>query len=196
MKITIDDKICAKQKLAIEECLMALAVKMAKDPEQLWKDLLSREIIVKKPEGTMITQRWSDTIDEIICDSTGLSCKDQELLAFAKELRLLFPEGKQTRASQGGVHYYYRCNATEIMQSLKRFFTYFGEYPLEDIKDATKRYVAHFRGDYESMRIIKYFIIKDERNKGKDITSDLATYLDNKEEGEESKTEDWTTKMV
>jgi hypothetical protein len=54
------------------------------------------------------------------------------------------------------------------------------------------------------MRLIKYFILKDDVRLSEDGTghveqiSDLATFLENKEsEGEEGVTnEDWTTKMI
>jgi hypothetical protein len=73
----------------------------------------------------------------------------------------------------------------------------------EDILDATRRYVASFQGNYSGMRLIKYFILKDDVRQGEDGNhveqiSDLATFLENKEsEGEEGVTnEGWTTKMI
>ena len=66
----------------------------------------------------------------------------------------------------------------------------------EEILDATKRYVASFQGNYTGMRLIKYFILKDDVKPSEDgqghveQISDLATFLENKESEEEVVTND------
>jgi hypothetical protein len=99
--------------------------------------------------------------------------------------------------------YYYRCNNGEVVKKLKKFFTIFGNVSDEEILDATKRYVASFQGNYTGMRIIKYFILKDDVKPSEDgqghveQISDLATFLENKESEEEVvNNEDWTTKLI
>ena len=99
--------------------------------------------------------------------------------------------------------YYYRCNNSEVVKKLKKFFTIFGNVSDEEILDATKRYVASFQGNYTGMRLIKYFILKDDVKPSEDgqghveQISDLATFLENKESEEEADTtEGWTTKIV
>ena len=87
--------------------------------------------------------------------------------------------------------YYYRCNKSEVSKALNRFFTQFGNYPEDEIIDATKRYVASFQGNYTGMRLAKYFIMKnpikqDENGKGYvEQVSDLLTFLENKESEKE-----------
>ena len=101
--------------------------------------------------------------------------------------------------------YYYRCNKAEVVKKLKKFFEFFGNYSDEDILDATKRYVASFRGDYKRLRLIKYFILKDavkETEDGNHVEqiSDLLTFVENRESEEEvgvnTSEGDWTTKLI
>ena len=208
MKITIDEKVCLKHKMSVPEVLMALALRSCK--ENTIENMLNREILVVKEEGLFedayrVTQRWSDVLDEIISDSSGkVEKSDEELLELAKQMRELYPEGRMKNRYGQLTPYYYRCNNPEVVRKLKKFFSIYGNVTDEDILDATRRYVASFRGNYTNMRLIKYFILKDDVKPSEDGTShveqisDLATFLENKESGEEEggNTDDWTTKLI
>jgi hypothetical protein len=198
MKVTINEKVCLKHKLTLTEFLMALAVRTCQNVGEVFDNMLNREIIVKQGEDYLITQRWSDVLDEIISDSSGSVEKtDEELLELAKQMREIYPAGKMKSRSGLSTPYYYRCNNSEVVKKLKKFFTLFGSRPDEEILDATRRYVASFHGNYSNMRLIKYFILKDDVRLSEDGTghveqiSDLATFLENKEsEGEEVNNDD------
>ena len=205
MKVTINEKVCLKHKLTLTEFLMALAVRTCQNVGEVLDNMLNREILVKQGEDYLITQHWSDVLDEIISDSSGsIEKSDEELLELAKQMRELYPQGKMKDRYGRMTPYYYRCNNSEVVKKLKKFFTIFGSVSDEDILDATKRYVASFQGNYTGMRLIKYFIIKDDVKPSEDGTghveqiSDLATFLENKEsEGEEGvNNDDWTTKLI
>jgi hypothetical protein len=203
MKITIDEKVCLKYKMTVPEVLMALALRSCE--ENTIENMLNREILVVKEEGLFedayrVTQRWSDVLDEILSDSSGkVEKSDEELLELAKQMRELYPQGKMKDRYGRMTPYYYRCNNSEVVKKLKKFFTVFGNVSDEDILDATKRYVASFQGNYSGMRLIKYFILKDDVKPSEDGTghveqiSDLATFLENKEseEGETSNDDSW-----
>ncbi len=60
MKITIDDKVCLKHKLSIDEALIVLAIKYSKNIEETFNNLISREVLVKDDENTYLTQHWND----------------------------------------------------------------------------------------------------------------------------------------
>lgn len=189
MKITIDEKVCLKHKLSFEEVLMALVYRHTKDPTKVFRNLLKREVLVKQGGTYPVTQRWSDEIDEILADSSGCCQKsDEELLALAKKMRELYPQEKMKDRFGKPTQYYYRCNNSEVMKALKRFFTQFGNYSDEEVLDATRRYVASFQGQYwqKGMRLIKYFILKNPIKQGEDgqghieQVSDLLTFIENK----------------
>lgn len=190
MKITIDEKVCLKHKMTVPEVLTALAIRSSEHTDDLLENMENREIIVyvEKDNNYLVTQHWSEVLDEILCDSSEECVKsDIELLELAKKMREAYPQGKMKDRFGRETPYYYRCNNSEIVKKLKKFFTLFGNYSDEEIVDATKRYVAACHGDYNGkLRLIKYFILKDavkETEDGNHVeqVSDLLTFLENKE---------------
>ena len=191
MKITIDEKACQKHKLSLDEFLVALMYRQVKKPAEVTDSLVSKEVLVAKDDKYWITQHWSDVINEILCDSVKATERtDEEIHELAKQIRLCFPQGTKPETNK-----YFRNNSREVAQHLKRFFVAYGDYSDEDVLDATKKYVDSFHGDYRYMKLDKYFIIKDLRKEGGDITSDLATFLDNKGE-EVNNSRDWTSQII
>ena len=190
MKITIDDKICLKHKMTFEEFLMALMFRQVKDPREITNNLLNREIVVAQGGKHLVTQHWSEVIDEILADSQGGERTDEELLELAKKMREAYPQGRMIDRKTGQpTSYYFRCNTGEVAKKLKTFFARYGNYSDEDILDAEKRYVASYRGNYQQkgFRLIKYFILKDDVKQGPDGNyveplSPLLDFLENKEE--------------
>ena len=203
MKLTIDEKVCIKHKMTVPEVLAALSVRMSDNHEAMMENLFNREILVQSNDQTFLTQKWSDVLDEIICDSSqGCNKTDSELVELALKVMQCFPEGKMKDRFGRPTPYYYRCNKSEVSKALKRFFTQFGsEYSDDAIVNAAKRYVASFNGNYTGMRIAKYFIMKnptkqDENGKGYvEQVSDLLTFLENGGSEEEVviNNDDWLT---
>lgn len=193
MKITLDEKQCLKNKLTLQETLIALAVRAGKMKEAI-ANLTAREVIVEHGSDYFITQHWNDVIEGLLCDcaNNGLDLSDERLLALAVKVQECFPKQKMLNGWGQETPFYFRCNKTEIKNKLKKFLTIYGEVSDEDILDATKRYVASFASKgYRGMRLAKYFILKDDRKLGADEEvhveqlSDLATFLENKSEGSE-----------
>ena len=207
MKLTIDEKMCLKHKMTIEEFLIAYMYGHVKKPDQVLQNLLNREILVLKNGDYYLTQRWNDVMNEIIADSTQEQ-DEERLKNLAIQMRDLYPAGRIIDRKTGQpTSYYFKCNVSEIMKKLKTFFIRFGNFSDEDILDATKRYVASFRGNYQQkgFRIIKYFIWKDDVKVGPDgnyveSISPLLDFLENKESEEEvvvgTNSDDWMTKMI
>jgi len=176
-KVTIDEKVCTKQKMTLVETLFALAVKRGLNKDVI-DNMLNREILVKDNKGEfMVTQHWSDVVEEILCDSNQ-SLNDVRLLELAKKIQEIFPPGFK-RDERTGAKYVHKSNSKAIQQALKRFINYYEDYPDEEILTATRHYVASFRGNYSRIEMANYFVFKDNRNKGGDITSSLATFLEN-----------------
>lgn len=194
MKTVLNEKICLKHNLTLQELLVALAVRGGKVNEVV-NNLVSREVIVERNGEYYITQHWNDVVDEILCDSAnnGIDLSDERLLALAKRVQECFPVMKMRNAYGQETPFYYRCNKTEIKNKLKKFLTVYGDVPDDDIVDATKRYVATYASKgYVGMRLAKYFIIKEDRKLNADEEihveeiSDLATFLENKTDEEET----------
>ena len=194
MKTVLNEKICLKHNLTLQELLVALAVREGKVKEVV-NNLVSREVIVERNREYYITQHWNDVVNEILCDSAnnGMDLSDERLLALAKKVQECFPIMKMRNAYGQETPFYYRCNKTEIKNKLKKFLTVYGDVPDDDIVDATKRYVATYASKgYVGMRLAKYFIIKEDRKLHADEEmhveeiSDLATFLENKTDEEET----------
>ena len=183
MKFTIDEAVVTRLGMDLPSLFATLLVKTGADIEQVFSNLVKKEVLVKEIlGGYSVTPRWDDVCNNILLTSEKTIPKDEELEPLALELMSIVPQTKMP-----GTPYYYKCNKREIILKLKKFFKLYGMYPYEDIVNATKRYVASFNGDYRYMKLLKYFIMKDEKRTDADgkgyieETSMLATELENKE---------------
>lgn len=198
MKITIDEKVCLKHKMTMQEFLISLAVRIG-GFEKTIDNMVGREILVDVGGQMQVTQHWSDVLDEIIAESGGCTKSEDELKELAKKMIEAYPHGAMIDRRTGKpTTYFFQCNNYEVRAKLKSFYARYGEYPDEDILDAEKRYVARWNGNYQQMgfRQLKYFIFKKDKDTG-EISSPLLDFLENKESEEEGvNNDDWTTKVI
>ena len=196
MKISINDEVCTKEGLQIEDLLAVLLVRTGADIPKLFQSLTDRKILVKDMFGNyLVTQHWDDVVCSVMLDSDKDRQPEDRLEALALELASIFPKEKKE-----GTCYYFRGNKKDNVLRLKKFFKLYGnKYTDEQILNAAKSYVASFNGNYSYMRILKYFIWKDavktdsEGKKYIEETSDLASWIEN--EGQTG-TGDWTSSLV
>lgn len=133
------------------------------------------------PYNIQIPKTTYAQYDDIILASEKASPKDmsnEELLSLAAKLKEIYPKGK----NQGG--YPWADGVELIAKRLKSFFKKYGRHTSEEIIDATQRYVNDMEGRTD-MRLLKYFMFKDGRNRATgevEYTSDLLTYIENKDE--------------
>lgn len=192
MKIVIDEKICKKHHLSVTEVLVSLGIRSSEDVNETLNELEEKQVLVYKDNNYMVTQPWSDILDEILCDSCSGEDNEERLIELAKKMRECFPEGKMP-----GTAYYYRCNVREVVLKLKKFFLQYGNYSDDKIIDATKRFIEAYNGNYRYLPLIKYFISKNKTVTDEDGTShiqevsELASYLENKETETKATSDDW-----
>ena len=199
MKITIDEDVCKKYGMTMSELLMILLVKLGVNILELGEQMADVQMIV--PHDTengkyLVTQRWNDTVENIILDSDKYTQPIDRLDQLVIELQKIFPEGKKEGTSQ-----YWRGNKREISLRLKKFFKlYDNTYTDEQILTAAKNYIETFNGQYNYMRVLKYFIWKDEKKLTEDEKiqvveiSDLANYIENANSINDLKDE-WTSTL-
>lgn len=180
MKITLDEKTCLKNKLTLQEALIAAAVSMG-NYKCTFDNMINKHVLGIM--GQSVDSKWKDIIKNLI------NSEDARFEALATKVQECFPKQKMMYANGTASPFYFRCNKTEIKNKLKKFLTIYGEVADEDIIDATKRYVASYAPKgYRGMRLAKYFIMKDDRKLMADDEvhveeiSDLATFLENKTE--------------
>ena len=180
MKITLDEKTCLKNKLTLQEALIATAVSMG-NYKSVFDNMINRHVLGIM--GQSLDSKWKDTIKNLI------NSEDARFEALAIKVQECFPKQKMINPNGLTSPFYFRCNKGEIKNKLKKFLTIYGDVSDEDIIDATKRYVASYASKgYRGMRLAKYFIMKDDRKLMADDEvhveeiSDLATFLENKTE--------------
>ena len=180
MKITLDEKTCLKNKLTLQEALIATAVSMG-NYKSVFDNMINRHVLGIM--GQSVDSKWKDTIKNL------MDAEDERFETLATKVQECFPKQKMMYANGTASPFYFRCNKTEIKNKLKKFLTIYGDVSDEDIIDATKRYVASYAPKgYKGMRLAKYFIMKDDRKLMADDEihveeiSDLATFLENKTE--------------
>lgn len=196
MDININEEICKKYGLEVNEVLAVLLIKTCNDIPKLFSILEKKEIVVRDLlQGYMITQRWDDVVSAILLDSDVKAPSPDRLENLATQLMEAFPKQKKI-----GTCHYFRGNRKDIILRLKKFFKLYGKYTDEQIVTAAKKYVESFNGDYSYMRILKYFIWKDEvkiNSEGDryvDEVSDLANWIENAGQ-EEELSNNWTTML-
>ena len=196
MDININEEICKKYGLDVSEVLAVLLIKTCNDIPKLFSILEEKEIVVRDLlQGYMVTQRWDDVVSTILLDSDVKAPSPDRLENLATQLMEIFPKQKKL-----GTCHYFRGNRKDIILRLKKFFKLYGKYTDEQIVVAAKKYVESFNGDYSYMRILKYFIWKDEvkiNSEGDryvDEVSDLANWIENAGQ-EEDLRNDWATTL-
>ena len=184
MKYIIDENICEKQGLPLPEMaaiiLFKCGITLSEFPF-LYKKLIEKEVFVEVEGKYYITHRYDDLFCKVLLDAEESIPTEDKLEELAISLMHIFPSGKKIGTSN-----YWRGNKKDIKLKLQKFFKLYGNsYSFDQIIEATKKYVDSFNGDYKFMRILKYFIWKDERKIGADgkcyieEVSDLASFLEN-----------------
>lgn len=117
-----------------------------------------------------------------------INIDNERLSNLAKGLKEIFPKGKK----EGTNSYWTEGNAL-IIKRLKLFFKKYGDiYTDEQILQAAQSYVDSFNGNYRFMRLLKYFIFKEEKGADNAVesTSDLINLIEHVGE-ENSISDNW-----
>ena len=196
MKIEVSDEICKKYNLSIEEALVLIGLKYSSqevfqklNKERFLLDLGSS--IFNEETKYKLSRKANEALSCILAESTDIVAKrTTNIEELADKLREIYPNGKIFNTN-----YYYRCNRQDIINKLKTFFKMYGtKYTDEQIINATQKYINSFNGNYAYLKLLKYFIWKDERLKGESVQSLLADFIEN-ESSEDTTNDDWTIEL-
>lgn len=196
MIITIDEDVCKTWGLSFSEVLAIVLVKTGKDIPTLFAELEDKKALVKDIFNKyLVTQGYDERVSSVLLDSEKDRQPQDRIELLAKQMMELFPNGKKQGTSQ-----YYRGNKKDVTLRLKKFFKLYGnKFTDNQILEATDKYVKSFNGNYNYMRVLKYFIWKDEKkvdSEGEGYiseVSDLASYIEN--ESGISMDTDWTSSL-
>ena len=196
MKIEVSDEICKKYNLSITEALVLIGLKYSSqeifqklNKERFLLDLGSS--IFEEETKYKLSRKANEVLSCILAESTDVVAKrTTNIEELADKLRNVYPSGKIYNTN-----YYYRCNRQDIINKLKTFFKMYGtKYTDEQIINATQKYINSFNGNYTYLKLLKYFIWKDERLKGESVQSLLADFIEN-ESAEDTTNNDWTVEL-
>lgn len=199
MKIIFDTEACKKNNTDIDLLLYLISILSGSKItsatfEKARQQNLIRFLAPYKsgnpfPDYIELNEQGQFLAETVMADSNlGVSASSEErFVNLANKLRELFPAGKKP-----GYAYTWRDSTSCIVDRLKKFIMKYGDYPDEDIINATKKYVNSFNGNYQYMQLLKYFIWKNKVTGGELIDgrmvgevekqSQLAAYIEDTEE--------------
>ena len=197
MKVTIDETILDKYNITIDEFMVLYLSAKSSDITSCKESLIAKGLADRNlfTEGELVlSDNTRKIITDIIVDSDkNVIDKDEEFIKLANELRELYPTGKKE-----GTTYMWRGTTTEIARKLKTLVVkYKYSFTREQAINATKEYVNSFNGNYRTMRLLKYFILKSEKDADNNINvvSDMMSIIEN--EGQtDIKRQDWEATLI
>ena len=200
MKYVISTKALRDKGIKEEEALAILLLTACDNISELFERLIKKGYIRKTEgifgQGFEINETFLNKVQAALLSKDPDVPEEDKLDTLAYQLMEIFPKGKKE-----GTTSYWRGNRKEIRERLQKFFKLYGnKYTDEQILKATQDYVSSFNGNYSYMRVLKYFILKDERKsdeEGKLIVqqvSDLATFIENAEDLDPIRN-DWTSNL-
>ena len=193
MKYTIDTEILKNVDLSLSEFSVLLYYadkENNKEFDELTESLWNKGYLIKELHNYVIEPHSFEKLQVILAECNNPESVNDRASLLADKLRDIYPNGKILNTN-----YYYRCNRQDIINKLKTFFKMYGtKYTDEQIINATQKYVNSFNGNYAYLKLLKYFIWKDERLKGESVQSLLADFIEN-ESSEDTTNTDWTVEL-
>lgn len=193
MNITIDDKVLKKYNLTLEEFLVLYLCSKEVNIEGTIQDLIDSGIVDKdlyNKISAVVSNNTKELIAAIIIDSDkAVINKDEEFESLAAKMREIYPKGIKP-----GTTYTWRDSIPIIARKLKTLVSKFNvSFTEEEALTATQKYVDSFNGDTKFMQLLKYFILKTDKNTG-DVRSDFLAIIQNPDA--DINKDDWTATLV
>ena len=196
--ICLNKKAAQQNGITIDEALLMLVIHNKADLERAEKALIQKGLITAERNelfqqtGWRLTNKGIEMLDSVIMDSDKEQEPQDRLIQLAARLKEIFPKGKKD-----GTNYYWADGVALIVRRLKLFFKKYGnKFTDEQIIQATEKYVQGFNGNYQYMRLLKYFIFKEKVGANGEVEGDseLISYIENAGQ-EEDLRNDWTSSL-
>lgn len=197
MRLTIDQSVLDKHDLSLNEFMVLYLSVNSVNIKSCMDTLVAKGLADKNlfSEGSIVvSDKVKELVSTIAIDSDkSVIDKDAEFIELANELRELYPAGRKE-----GTTYMWRGTTAEIAKKLKTLVVkYKYSFTREQVIKATKEYISSFNGNYKKMRLLKYFILKSEKDADDNVNviSELMTLIEN--EGQtDAQRDDWMSTMV
>lgn len=198
MTISLNKEACSSNGITLGEALLMLAIANKADLKEAEQALIKKGYITADRDdlfqqiGWRLTNKGTEIIDSVVLDSDKHQEPKDRLNSLATKLKEIFPKGKKD-----GTNYYWADGVALIIRRLKLFFKKYGDtYTDEQIIRAAEKYVRGFNGNYQYMRLLKYFIFKEKVGAAGEVEGDseLISYIENAGQ-EEDLRNDWTSTL-
>lgn len=196
--ICLNKKAAQQNGMTIDEALLMLIIYNKANLERAEEALIQKGLITAERNnlfqqvGWRLTNKGTEVLDSVIMDSDKEQEPQDRLIQLATRLKEIFPKGKKD-----GTNYYWADGVALIVRRLKLFFKKYGnKFTDEQIIQATEKYVQGFNGNYQYMRLLKYFIFKEKVGANGEVEGDseLINYIENAGQ-EENLRNDWATTL-
>ena len=196
--ICLNKKAAQQNGITIDEALLMLVIHNKANLERAEKALIQKGLITAERNdlfqqvGWRLTNKGTEVLDSVIMDSDKEQEPQDRLIQLATRLKEIFPKGKKD-----GTNYYWTEGVALIVRRLKLFFRKYGnKFTDEQIIQAAEKYVQGFNGNYQYMRLLKYFIFKEKVGANGEVEGDseLINYIENAGQ-EENLRDDWATTL-
>ena len=196
--ICLNKKAAQQNGITIDEALLMLVIHNKANLERAEGALIQKGFITAERNnlfqqvGWRLTNKGTEMLDSVIMDSDKEQEPQDRLIQLATRLKEIFPKGKKD-----GTNYYWADGVALIVRRLKLFFKkYSNKFTDEQIIQATEKYVQGFNGNYQYMRLLKYFIFKEKIGANGEVEGDseLINYIENAGQ-EENLRDDWATTL-
>lgn len=196
--VCLNKKAAQQNGITIDEALLMLVIHNKANLERAEKALIQKGLITAERNdlfqqvGWRLTNKGTEVLDSVIMDSDKEQEPQDRLIQLATRLKEIFPKGKKD-----GTNYYWADGVALIVRRLKLFFKKYGnKFTDEQIVQAAEKYVQGFNGNYQYMRLLKYFIFKEKVGANGEVEGDseLINYIENAGQ-EENLRNDWTSSL-
>ena len=196
--VCLNKKAAQQNGITIDEALLMLVIHNKANLEGAEKALIQKGLITAERNdlfqqvGWRLTNKGTEVLDSVIIDSDKEQEPQDRLIQLATKLKEIFPKGKKD-----GTNYYWADGVALIVRRLKLFFKKYGnKFTDEQIIQAAEKYVQGFNGNYQYMRLLKYFIFKEKVGANGEVEGDseLISYIENAGQ-EEDLRNDWATTL-
>ena len=196
--VCLNKKAAQQNGITIDEALLMLVIHNKANLEGAERALIQKGLITAERNdlfqqvGWRLTNKGTEVLDSVIMDSDKEQEPQDRLIQLATRLKETFPKGKKD-----GTNYYWADGVALIVRRLKLFFKKYGnKFTDEQIIQAAEKYVQGFNGNYQYMRLLKYFIFKEKVGANGEVEGDseLISYIENAGQ-EEDLRNDWATTL-
>ena len=196
--VCLNKKAAQQNGITIDEALLMLVILNKANLEGAERALIQKGLITAERNdlfqqvGWRLTNKGTEVLDSVIMDSDKEQEPQDRLIQLATKLKEIFPKGKKD-----GTNYYWADGVALIVRRLKLFFKKYGnKFTDEQIIQAAEKYVQGFNGNYQYMRLLKYFIFKEKVGANGEVEGDseLISYIENTDQTDSLKN-DWTSTL-